>query len=205
MRLGIFGGTFDPVHYGHLLLAESCRETLSLDEVWFLPAARSPHKPRAVMADDRDRLAMVELAIAGHPAFRASPLELDRGGASYTVDTLQQLREEDARRELFLLVGADSLIDFPTWRSPERILELATVVAVNRGRSTVETGPLVRALGNAALARIRLIDMPGIDISATDIRERVAAGRSIRYLTPRSVEAYIHQHALYRPQPQAIT
>jgi len=139
MRLGLFGGTFDPVHFGHLLLAEQCREQCELDEIWFLPAGAPPHKQNALISDGRIRAAMLELAIAGHRAFAVNRMELDRAGTTFTVETLQHLHEENPSRELFFIVGADSLTDLPTWREPQQIARLATIVAVNRGvHSTAE-------------------------------------------------------------------
>ena len=197
MRLGIYGGTFDPVHYGHLLLAEQCRESCRLDEVWFLPAAVPPHKQGVSITAGKDRVAMLELAVAGLPQFKVSTIELDRSGPSYTVDTLADLRSSRPDDELFLLIGADSLDDFPTWREPLRIVELATVVAVNRGRGGVDIQRARSALGDEAAARIQQVTMPGIDISATDLRQRAATGRSLRFQTPRAVERYILEHRLY--------
>ena len=198
MRLGIFGGTFDPVHYGHLILAEQCREQCRLDEVWFVPAAQPPHKLNSTITSAKDRCEMIGFAIAGHPAFRLSPIELERAGPSYTVMTLEQLRMEDASRELFLLIGADSLHDLPGWREPSRILELATVVAVNRGdRPLPDRTQLTSVLGPLADSRIMTISMPAVDLSSTDIRSRISAGHSIRYLVPRAVEAYIRSQGLF--------
>ena len=133
MRLGIFGGSFDPVHYGHLLLAECCREQLELDEVWFLPAAIPPHKQSRELAPAAARAEMLELAAAGHAAFRVCRYEIDRGGVNYTADTLAHLKNEDPTRELFFLMGADSLHDLATWKDPARLCELATPIAVGRG------------------------------------------------------------------------
>lgn len=132
MRLGIYGGTFDPIHYGHLLLAECCREQCQLDQVWFMPAEVPPHKQAQPLTAGRQRVEMLQLAIGGHEAFAVSRLELERGGVSFTVDTLAQLHQEDPTRELFLLLGADSLLDLPNWREPERICSLATLVVVGR-------------------------------------------------------------------------
>lgn len=198
MRLGIYGGTFDPVHYAHLLLAEQCREQLALDQVWFLPAAAPPHKSGVNISPAKDRLEMLRLATAGHGAFAVHDREIRRGGTSYTVDTLAELVEEDPRRELFLLMGADSFADLPTWREPERILQLATIAAVNRGRGAPDLGPVVARLGAAARNRIRVLEMPPVGISASDLRARVGAGKSIRYLIPRAAEQYITEHGLYR-------
>jgi nicotinate-nucleotide adenylyltransferase len=197
MRLGIYGGTFDPIHYGHLLLAERCREELQLDEVWFIPAGVSPHKVGKPLSPGKARVQMVEFAVSGFPEFRVSKLELERTGPSYTVQTLEQLRAADPSRELFLLMGADSVAELATWREPQRILELAQVVAVNRAGeppdlSSIE--PLCREVGRP----IRVVEMPAVDFSASEIRERVAEGRSIRFLTPRPVEMFIRQNKLYQ-------
>lgn len=198
MRLGIYGGTFDPIHYGHLVLAEQCREQCQLDEVWFVPAAQPPHKLDATISSAKARCEMVEFAIAGHPHFKLNRMELERTGPSFTVTTLEQLRTEDASRELFLLIGADSLHDLPHWREPRRIQELATVVAVNRGdRPLPDRSLLEQQLGPAEAARLRFVQMPGLDLSAGDIRQRSTEGRSIRYLVPRAVEAYIAHNHLY--------
>ena len=140
MRLGIFGGTFDPVHYGHLLVAESCREQLRLDEVWFLPAAVPPHKQQRELTPGSQRIEMLELAIGGHAAFRVCRYEIDRGGVSYTVDTLAHFRQEHADAEMFFLLGADSLRDLPGWREPVRLCELATPVVVGRVGQRARSG-----------------------------------------------------------------
>lgn len=200
MRLGIYGGTFDPIHLGHLLLAETCREVCQLDEVWFIPAASPPHKQGNQISSARDRVQMLEFAIAGHPQFKLNKLELKRTGPSFTVDTLEQIQQEDSTRELFLLLGGDSIIDFPTWREPQQILELATVVAVNRGRDRVNSAGW-QALGTNALDRLQIVNMPAIEISATQMRQSVSQGKSIRFQTPRSVEMYILQKGLYRNPP----
>ncbi|MFV0445294.1 MAG: nicotinate-nucleotide adenylyltransferase [Planctomycetaceae bacterium] len=196
MRVGIYGGTFDPVHYGHLLLAEQCRELLALEAVWFLPAAVPPHKQGVEISSAEDRVAMLELALAGQPAFRVERLELNRGGTSYTVDTLGQLRTLHPAIEPVLLIGADSLHDLPTWRAPVEILSLAEVAAVNRGRTAIDLTPIHSRLP-ASQGRIVAIDMPGMDLSATDIRRRVREGKSIRFMLPRGVEEFVWQHALY--------
>lgn len=200
MRLGIYGGTFDPVHYGHLLLAESAREQLRLDEVWFMPAAVPPHKRERELTAAKQRVEMLDLAIAGNPAFRVSKLELDRGGVSYTVDTLQAIKDQQPDAELFLLMGADSLRDLLTWREPARICELAWPV-VSRRADAPE--PDYRQLAHlmspdrlAAMEGMRL-EMPIVQLSSTDLRARAAAGKSLRYRTPRAVEQYIKAQKLY--------
>lgn len=196
MRLGIYGGTFDPIHYGHLLLAERCREELQLDEVWFIPAGNPPHKQGQVMTPARSRAAMVEFAVSGFPEFRVSRIEMERGGPSYTVQTLEQLRATDPSREVFLLMGADSIAELVTWKDPARILELSQVVAVNRAGESPDLSSL-RELLKQTVRTVRTVEMPAMGVSASEIRARVAQGKSIRFLTPRPVEMYIRQHKLY--------
>lgn len=204
MRVGVFGGTFDPVHYGHLLLAETCREQCRLDHVLFLPAAIPPHKQSWQLTPARQRLEMLALAIAGHDAFAISPLEIQRGGVTYTVDTLTALRAERPQDELFFLMGADSLRDLPTWRAAARICTLAVPVVVRR-RDTPEPdfGNLAGLVSELRLQEIRRhqAQMPLVEFSSTAIRQAVAAGRSIRYQTPRAVEKYIESQGLYRGGP----
>ena len=201
MRLGLFGGSFDPVHLGHLLLAESCREQERLDEVWFVPAAVSPFKQHQDRTAAAQRVDMLELAVGGHEAFRVCRMEIDRGGVSYTVDTLAELKQSRPADELFFLLGADALADLPEWREPRRILELATPLVVRRpGSPELDFSRLSEIASAARIAQIRglQIEMPQIDISSRDLRQRVAEGRSIRYRTPRSVEKYIETAGLYR-------
>ncbi|RIK72685.1 MAG: nicotinate (nicotinamide) nucleotide adenylyltransferase [Planctomycetota bacterium] len=204
MRLGIFGGTFDPVHYGHLLLAEWCRESCALDEVRFVPAAVAPHKTHQTAAGPAARVEMLKLAIGGHPAFVVSTIEIDRGGVSYTVDTLAEIRSRRPDAALFLLMGSDSLADLVNWREPARICELATPVVVHRGGTPPpEFGPLAAVVTPERLAMIAklVVDMPQVELSSREIRRRAAEGKSIRYQTPRAVETYIETHALYRQPP----
>ncbi len=197
MRLGIYGGTFDPVHYGHLLAAEQFREQCRLERVCFMPAALPPHKRGATISPAKARIEMLELAAAGYPRFDISRRELERDGPSYTVDTLAALQQEDPSRELFFLIGADSLAELPTWREPLQILQLATVAVVNRARSVPALATVAATLGAAARERIVVVEMPAVDLSSTDIRRRVRDGRSIRYMVPRAVEEYVRQHRLY--------
>jgi len=201
MRLGLFGGSFDPVHYGHLLLAEYCREQCRLGEVWFLPAAVPPHKQGRELTPAKARIEMLELAIAGHEAFAVNRYEVERGGVSYTVDTLRHFRDEDPRRELFFLLGVDMLHDLPHWREAEQICQLATPVVVCRPPAVEPDFDSLAGLASPhEIDRIRRhqVDMPQIDVSSTEIRRRVAEGLSIRYQTPRAVEKYIETHGLYR-------
>ena len=200
MRLGIFGGSFDPVHYGHLLLAETCREECALDEVWFIPAASPPHKQQRTMTPGTQRLEMLELAVAGHNAFVVSDLEINRGGVSYTVDTLSAITEQHPGAELFFLMGADSLHDLPTWREPQQICKLALPLVVRRAGTAEPSFDAVAALvGPERLDEVKKlqVSMPLIELSSTDIRQRVAANKSIRFRTPRAVEKYIETQRLY--------
>lgn len=192
MRLGIFGGTFDPIHLGHLILAESCRESCRLDRVWFVVAGAPPHKPGGRTHVDH-RLEMARIAVAGHPAFEVSERETERPGPHYSVDTLEAIRRDRPDDELFFLIGADSLVDLPGWREPGRIAGLATVVVVNR--PGIDPPTTLPDLGGKPLIGV---DVPPIGIASSDLRRRRAEGRSIRYQVPRGVEAYIAEHGLYR-------
>ncbi|MEA2632809.1 MAG: nicotinate-nucleotide adenylyltransferase [Chloroflexota bacterium] len=196
MRLGLFGGTFDPIHMGHLILAEACREACALDRVWFVVAGAPPHKPgdRTSVAD---RTEMVRIAIAGHPAFEVSDLETRRPGPHYSVETLEEVHRARPEDELFFLIGADSLADLPHWRQPERIAALATLVVVDRPGVALGPSPRWPDLGPAARP-VRMVSIPPIGIASNDLRRRAAEGRSIRYQVPRGVEAYIEAHGLYR-------
>jgi nicotinate-nucleotide adenylyltransferase len=199
MRLGIFGGSFDPVHTGHLILAEQCREQARLDQVWFVPSATAPHKPDGAAATPRQRREMVELAVAGHESFRVSTLETDRGGTSFTVDTLRAIRAGQPAAELFLLIGSDSLAEFDSWREPGSICQLATPLVFCRPGSAAALELLAPWCAPDRMAAIRAhaIEPLPLAISSSLIRERVHGGRSIRYLVPRAVELYIRNAGLY--------
>jgi len=201
MRLGIYGGSFDPVHYGHLLLAETCRETCRLDQVWLVPAAVPPHKRDRTLTNSRQRVEMLQLATAGHSELLVSTIEVDRGGVNYTVDTLAEIQHQLPDARLFLLMGADSLNDLPNWRQPTEICERAIPVVVRRGGSPEPDFEVLAPLTTRErLEEIRRhqVEMPIIALSSTDIRSRVRQGQSIRFRTPRAVERYIETHGLYR-------
>jgi nicotinate-nucleotide adenylyltransferase len=203
MRLGIFGGTFDPVHLAHLVMADQCREQARLDQVLFIPAPRPPHKREQPVTPFAQRVEMLGLAISGQPAFRIDELERDRPGPSYTADTLQELKERDPAAELCLIVGSDSLHDLPVWYEPARILELATLLVVARPGSAVLSEEALRAnlkLPAVHPVRVQRVDMPLLEIASRDIRRRLTEGRSVRYLIPRAVEAYIADKGLYGTQ-----
>jgi nicotinate-nucleotide adenylyltransferase len=201
MRLGIYGGSFDPVHFGHLLVAENCREQRKLDQVLFVPADTSPHKQHRAPADGSHRVEMLKLAIAGYEPFRVSTLEIERGGISYTVDTLEQLHAEDPAREMFLILGADALADLPTWKNPARICELALPMVVCRAYAPEPDFSALAGLvprERIAAAQAVEVKMAPIAIASSDIRRRVESGKSIRFRTPRAVEKYIETHGLYQ-------
>jgi nicotinate-nucleotide adenylyltransferase len=201
MNLGIFGGTFDPVHIGHLLLAECCREQCGLDAVWFMPAAVPPHKRGRLLTTAEHRIEMLKLAIAGNPTFLICTYETERGGVNFTVDTLSHIKEEDPSRELYFLMGEDMFFDLPNWKRPERVCELAIPVVVQRaGMPPLDFNCINTIATPQRIEEIRRhqVAMPEIGFSSTEIRRRVGAGKSIHYQTPRAVEKYIETHKLYR-------
>lgn len=184
MHLGLMGGSFDPIHHGHLLAARALREALGLDEVRLIPAGTQPFKAGRHGASAVERGRMVELAIAGEPGLALDRQELERPGPSYTVETLEAYRTEWPQARLAFLLGSDAAGEFQSWRRPERIRELADVVIFRRGNQTPPAG-------------FRVVQVPCLAISASDIRERVRTGRSIRYLVPDAVRAYIMEQKLY--------
>lgn len=204
-RLGVLGGTFDPIHVGHLAIAEEAREALGLERVLFVPAGRPWQKVDRAVSEASDRLAMVELAIAGNPAFECSRIEVERPGPTYSVDTLAALAavERAAGREpdLWFILSAEALRGLPTWREPDRLLELCRLAVVPRAGIGERGEPVDEGWLRANLpgreGRVRSLAGPRLGISASEIRARVAAGRSIRYLVPDAVAAYIGDHGLY--------
>ena len=191
-RLGILGGTFDPIHIGHVLLAQAVREELALDQVLFVPAADPPHKEaEPPLAPAAQRWAMVELALESFPSFKGSRIELERPGKSYMYDTLQQLRALHPHTQLFLIIGADNIAPLSTWHKPQGILDQCTVVAGSRITTALDPDPVLAA-------QLLQVETPLIELSSTRIRQRLAAGCSIRYMVPEKVEAYIAEKGLYR-------
>jgi nicotinate-nucleotide adenylyltransferase len=197
--LGVLGGTFDPIHLGHLALAEEAREALGLERVLFVPASMPPHKQGIGVTAAADRAAMVDLAIADNRAFRSSRIELERTGPSYTVDTLEELRRDAG--DLWLILSAETYRDLPAWRRPDRILELARLAVAPRDGYELPATPRIRGTD----ARVTFLSGPRLRVSASEIRDRVAAGRSIRYLVPVAVSRYIADHGLYRPPDHRTT
>jgi nicotinate-nucleotide adenylyltransferase len=199
-RVGWLGGTFDPIHIGHLMAAEEARSNLSLDRVLFVPAATPPHKLGVTMSAADHRLAMVELAIADHPGFEASRIDLDRDGPHFTVHLLRLARAElglDPTETTWFVMGGDSLVDLPTWRDPTGIIAEARLAVISRPGYEPDLTGVARHVPGLA-ARVDLVEMPLIGVSGTDIRRRVPEGRSIRYHVPAAVESYVHEHGLYR-------
>ena len=185
MRLGILGGTFNPVHVGHLLLAEAAREQCGLDAVWFIPTATPPHKPAHRLLDGKTRLALIRLAIRGHPAFRASDLELRLGGVSYTLRTVREIRARFPKAQLFLILGSDMLA--VPWYGLKALSRLCTFVVADRPGGGVRH----------QFPRMRTLSMPQLDISSSLIRAKLRRGESIRYLVPDAVAHYLTRYHLY--------
>jgi nicotinate-nucleotide adenylyltransferase len=206
MRIGIFGGTFDPVHLGHLILAEQCREQGRLDQVWFIPAARPPHKLDRELTPFAQRVEMLNLAIAGHKAFKVEEIEKDRPGPSYTADTLDTLGRLYPNEKWYLLIGSDSLDDLPNWHEPANILGRAGLLVAVRPDHPLpsqETLQKTFDLQSLPMPNLHIVDMPLIEIASSDLRRRAESGHSLRYLVPRSVESYIDYKALYRSRERA--
>ncbi|QBD83733.1 nicotinate-nucleotide adenylyltransferase [Ktedonosporobacter rubrisoli] len=201
-RVGLFGGTFDPIHHGHLAIAEEVRVSLELNEMFFIPAGHPPHKPGRVITPVEQRLAMLELAIATNPHFSISLVEVDRPGPSYLVDTLHILREQWGNEiELYFVVGWDSLEELHTWYNPLGILaQLTFLVAVARPGYVEENeyNKQLEARLPGITQRLLVVQAPRLDISSTELRRRVASGKPIKYQVPDAVESYIFQHNLYQ-------
>ena len=206
-RIGVYGGTFDPVHRGHLAVARSVREAFDLSRVLFIPARQSPLRAPP-LASARDRLAMVRRAIDGTPGLEVSPIDIERSGPSYMIDTLQSLAARRPAAELFLILGADAVSELPAWRHADRILAAAQIIAVPRPGHSTEIPREVLALHPRAEMRIHMHRMPPVDISASRIRALCARGRPVDAWVPRSVAEYIAAHDLYaddgREAPGAI-
>ncbi len=202
-KIGIYGGSFNPIHLAHLRLAEEARERLGLERVIFVPAKLPPHKDPSALAGAKDRLKMVRLAISGNKKFDVSDIELRRRGRSYTVDTVASMRKRFGNEaELFFLIGTDTIAELPTWREIGRLVRLCVLVPLSRpGSKRPPLSALAPTLGRKEARAIlaRTVRMPEMDISASDIRRRVAEGRSIRYLVPEPVAEYIRRRALYLP------
>ena len=191
-RLGILGGTFDPIHLGHLILAEQLKEGLNLKKVIFVPSANPPHKRNSLVSSAKDRLMMAKIAIKDNPDFILSDLELKREGKSYTVDTLSEFKKLYPDSELFFLLGSDVLDEIKSWKEPDKIFEeVKVVIALRPGFDKIDSQ-------SRFVKKSLLFPIPGLNISSTQIREKVKAGNSIRYLVPPGIEEFIRAKNLYR-------
>jgi nicotinate-nucleotide adenylyltransferase len=201
MRVGLFGGTFDPIHLGHLVLAEQCREQGQLDQVWFVLAPRPPHKTDKVLTRFDQRSEMLQLALAGQPAFRVEEIENELTGPSYTVLTVRELHRRHPDIDFWLMLGGDSLRDLPGWREPEEVVAQVGLMVTPRVGihlpSIQELRDALPRLPADAPLRLQVVETPLIEIASHDLRERAATGRSLRYLVPRAVEVYIQEKRLY--------
>lgn len=212
MRIGLFGGTFNPIHLGHLRSAEEIRQAFALDHIYFIPSARPPHKGRQDIAPAQDRLNMVELAVADHDAFSASAVELERSGLSYSVDTIRFFLSTYSSAELFFIVGLDAFLDIHTWKAYETIPKLCHLIVTSRPGTPLPTDSFLPVAFQTAFcydSKLRMYKHPshhtlvlheitGLAISASAIRREIRQGNSARYLVPKTVEMYMAEHALYQ-------
>jgi len=198
MKIGVLGGTFDPIHLGHLIVAEEARARLNLPQTLFVPAGQPWLKTNNVISPAEHRVEMIRLAIADKPYFKLSTMEIERPGPTYTVDTIAALKGQlSPGDELFFILGWDNLIQLPQWREPSRLIKMCRLVAIPRvGYPTPELTSLEAAIPGLS-QRVILLDSPRVDINASEIRQRVAQGLSIHHLVPEPVERYIKQHKLY--------
>lgn len=195
-RIGVLGGTFDPVHNGHLYIANALRAALDLERVVWVPAGRPPHKTGQIVSSDRDRLAMLDLALAGSAVDQIDTIDLERSGPSYTADTLEILAERFAPARLFFLMGEDSLRDLPTWHDPERLLRAAELAVAARPGVDADLESVARQVPTVK-GRVHLVPTAELAISSSEIRRRVRKNQSIHELVPAAVEMYIRDHGLY--------
>lgn len=198
-KLAVIGGTFDPVHYGHLIAAEHARVQLGIDKVMFIPTGRPPHKTSQAVTEWGHRYRMLQLAIEDNQAFEISSLEEPGRGTSYTIDTIRRMQNLNSHSMIYFLMGADALLTIDTWKDYQQLIALCGFVVVTRPHYVIERShPVLAALPDKWWEEMRQVEIPGMDISSTDIRHRVAAGKTIKYLLPGLVEQYIRDNNLYR-------
>ncbi|WP_312476650.1 nicotinate-nucleotide adenylyltransferase [Neobacillus sp.] len=185
-KVGILGGTFDPPHYGHLLIANEVLSELQLDEIWFMPNHEPPHKKKPESVKDENRLKMLKLAIEGNPAFKIQPIELERDGPSYTVDTMKMINAEYVDYHFFFIIGADMIEYLPKWHKIDELVHLVQFIGVDRPSYSLQ-----------ANYPILYVDVPTFDVSSSMIRDRLTSGKTVRYLLPDSVIQYIEENQLY--------
>ncbi|MEN9202931.1 MAG: nicotinate-nucleotide adenylyltransferase [Thermostichus sp. DG_1_6_bins_120] len=196
-RIGVLGGTFNPVHYGHLIMAEQALWQFHLDQILWMPAGDPPHKPLAAGASTADRLAMVKLAIADHERFACSELEIQRQGRSYTIETLRSLRQAQPNTEWYWIIGVDALRDLPHWHQAQELAQICHWIVAPRVDAG-DAAQVLRSVAEKLPLQAELLDAPTLTLSSTYLREQIQKGGSIRYLVPATVEQYIRQHQLYR-------
>lgn len=201
-KIGIMGGTFNPIHFGHLLLAETAFHQFDLDEILIMPTKNPYYKKISNSVTEEDRVAMVELAIEDNQHFRLSKEELDREGTTYTVETLSHLTKKHPDYKYYFIMGADSLYHIESWKEPEQILKMATIVVAGRAGTGSSLSSQIEYIENKYDSEIFRLNSPVLEISSNDIRRRVRDGESIRYLLPKKVVDYIYQHNLYKPDIQ---
>lgn len=198
-KIGIMGGTFDPIHIGHLVTAEAVRIEYDLERVLFIPAGHPPHKQGAVVTSPLHRYIMTIMATCSNPSFAVSPMEIERPGPSYTIDTIRTLvKQYGGQTELFFITGADATSDLPTWNNIEELLDLCHFVGATRPGCISMIDSVIQQFGTKGRQRIHRLTTPELEISSTDIRERVRKGRSIKYIVPEAVEQYIIREGLYK-------
>jgi len=199
-NIGLMGGTFDPIHMGHLVTAEEARQQFALDRVVFVPAGYPPHKEKGAVTDPEHRYLMTTLAVMSNPFFTVSRVEIERKEASYTINTVRYFAERLPGRRLFFITGADAILEILTWKDYRELLELCTFIAVTRpGYPLDQVCDTVAPKIPGLLEKVHFLEIPALAISSTYIRERVSRGLTIKYLTPEPVEQYIHKHGLYLP------
>jgi nicotinate-nucleotide adenylyltransferase len=196
MNIGIFGGTFDPPHIGHLVIADQALTQLKLDQVWFMPVGQPPHKAGNHISTVEHRVAMVQLAIADHPGFQLSLVDVERPAPHYSVTAIELLESQHPQHDWCFIMGADSLEDLPHWHQPRRLIELATLAVAGRPGARPDTTELEHDIPGLC-ARVQWVNAPLVDLSSTELRRLAREGASLRYLVPQSVEAYVVEHALY--------
>ena len=199
-KIAVMGGTFDPIHFGHLAAAEAVRTELNLEKVLFLPAGRPAHKQNQIITEPKSRFIMTALAVANNPNFEASSLEIERPGTTYTIETIKQLITiYGSEAEIYFIIGADSVFELPSWYKVRELLRICKIVVVTRpGFDNEVLEQKINELTEEYNGDIYLIEIPSLEISSTDIRDRIKTGKSIKYLLPESVESYIKENDIYR-------
>ena len=199
MKIGIMGGTFNPIHFGHLILAESAYENLELDSVVFIPAGIPPHKQDEEIVSKKDRLKMVDLAIDDNNHFEVSTIELDKKSISYSFETLELLKEENTNTNYYFITGSDSLYNIEKWKAPEKLLALCELVVASRSDENLDRlKQHKKVIEKKYRTTVHILNMPTIELSSSDIRDRVKNGKTIKYFVPKDVENYIYMNDLYK-------